>query len=66
MSAGYSQNDPELAKDGSDCNQHEFGRVCVRKKINLPVNFPQNTKWVILPTDYKLFLNLSWNREVKN
>ena len=37
MSAGYSQNNPDLARDGSDCNQHEFEL----KKNYLLVNFPQ-------------------------
>ena len=29
MSAGYSQNNSQLVRDGSDCNKNEFGQVCV-------------------------------------
>ena len=46
-STGYSQSHPELARDGSDCNQHEFGLVCVRKKLT-SLNFPQNAKKIYI------------------
>ena len=33
MSADYIQNRPELVRDGSDGNQHEYRQACVRKKL---------------------------------
>ena len=56
-SAGYSQNNPELARDCSDCNQHEFGRVCVRfilQKFYLPLTSLKRLSRWFYPTLIKI------------
>merc|ERR1712115_237017 len=38
-STNYAENHSLLARDSSDCKQHEFRQVCIRKKITYHLTF---------------------------